>query len=44
MLTFILLCLLVGSVVGFLAGLFGHWWWVNYRPNLGLFIADGRRT
>ena len=21
-----------------------HWWWVNYRPYLGLFIADGRRT
>ena len=21
-----------------------HWWWVNYRPNFGLFIADGRRT
>ncbi len=32
-------------VCGWLScGIIWHWWWVNYRPYLGLFIADGRRT
>ena len=44
MLTFILLCLLVGAVVGFLAGLFGIGGGLVIRANLGLFIADGGRS
>ncbi len=43
MLTFILLVCLSGLWLAFLR-IIWHWWWVNYRPYLVYFIADGRRT